>query len=117
VFAPKKIILFQTWTNVAPEGLTHMVHRVKRLFWISALRLMRWIFFEVRVLSVLWPQNAAQKTSCALGSVLSDWKEMGSWNFAGSFLVLIQDLGILFSLIGQLVEPNFKFSWFNSIIY
>jgi hypothetical protein len=36
--------------------------------------------------------------------VLSDWKEMGNKNFAGSFIDPFQDLGILFSMIGQLVD-------------
>jgi hypothetical protein len=42
-------------------------------------------------------------------SVLSNWKDSQSSNFAGSFLVSIQDLGILFSLIGQSVELKFPF--------
>jgi hypothetical protein len=50
-----------------------------------------------------WLQNRASKKPCGPW-VLSDWKEIGSLNFAGSFLDSIQDLGILFSSIGQLIE-------------
>jgi hypothetical protein len=50
-----------------------------------------------------WLHNGAPKKHCEAW-VLSDWKEMGSWYFAGSFLDSFHDLGILFSMIGQLVE-------------
>ncbi len=49
-----------------------------------------------------WLQNGASKRPYGPW-VLSDWEEMGSWNFAGSFLDSIQDLEILFSSIGQSV--------------
>jgi hypothetical protein len=49
-----------------------------------------------------WLHNRAPKKPCGHW-VLSDWKEMGSSNFAGSFLDSIQDLEILFSSIGQSV--------------
>ncbi len=55
-----------------------------------------------------WLQYGAPKKS--RGSwVLSDWKNIRNWNFAGSFLDSIQDLGILFSSIGRSVELKFKF--------
>ncbi len=60
-----------------------------------------------------WLQNGASKRPC--GSwVLSDWEEMGSWNFAGSFLDSIQDLEIFFSSIGQSIVLKFQFFWDNS---
>jgi hypothetical protein len=56
-----------------------------------------------------WLQSWGQKNSRVCW-VLSDWKNMGSWNFAGSFLHLFQEPGILFSIISQLVEVLFQFS-------
>jgi hypothetical protein len=55
-----------------------------------------------------WLQNGDPKKTCGM-SVLSNWKDSQSSNFAGSFLDSIQDLGILFSLIGQSVELKFPF--------
>jgi hypothetical protein len=49
-----------------------------------------------------WLQYGASKKPCGPW-VLSDWEEMGSRNFAGSFLDSIQDLEILSSSIGQSV--------------
>jgi hypothetical protein len=56
------------------------------------------------------------KKSCGM-SDLSKWKELGICNFAGSFVDSIQDLGILFSLIGQSVELEFPFFQEKSGIY
>jgi hypothetical protein len=55
-----------------------------------------------------WLQNGAPKKTCGM-SVLSKWKELGIWNFAGCFVDSIQDVWILFSLIGQSVELEFPF--------
>jgi hypothetical protein len=47
----------------------------------------------------------------------SDWKDLQSWNFVKSFVDLIQDLGILFSSICQLVNwLSFKFNFLGTEI-
>jgi hypothetical protein len=60
-----------------------------------------------------WLHNGAPKKPCEAW-VLSDWKEMGSCNFAGSFLDSIQVFEILFSLIGQSDELQIKLFWDKS---
>jgi hypothetical protein len=71
----------------------NLVHRLKALNEAFGIFLGPWS----------WLHYGAKETW-----VLSDWKELQSWNFTGSFLDSFQDLEILFSSLGLLVKLLFK---------